>query len=256
MVKTVLGKSTLGKIISGLEKPTKGQVTIDNISTANKKEFLNIRKKVGVVFQNPENQILFNNVYDDIAFTMKNLGITDIKEKIEVSLDKLNMKEFLNKEAYNLSLGQKQRVTISGVIATNPKYIVLDEPTAMLDSKGKEDVCNMVKDLKKQGYTIIYITNVMSEILMSDKIIVIEEGEIIKQFAKENLLEEIDFLREHGIKISDFVELIYELKNNGIDMQIENWDKDEIIRKIINIVGTDGVSCSKNRGEGTIEKCS
>ena len=126
----------------------------------------------------------------------------------------------------------------------------------MLDSKGKEDVCNMVKNLKKQGYTIIYITNVMSEILMSDKIIVIEEGEIIKQFAKENLLEEIDFLREHGIKISDFVELIYELKNNGIDMQIENWDKDEIIRKIINIVGTDGVSCSKNRGEGTIEKCS
>ena len=126
----------------------------------------------------------------------------------------------------------------------------------MLDSKGKEDVCNMVKDLKKQGYTIIYITNVMSEILMSDKIIVIEEGEIIKQFAKENLLEEIDFLREHGIKISDFVELIYELKNNGIDMQIENWDKDEIIRKIINIVGTDGVSCSKNRGEGKIEKCS
>ena len=103
MVKTVLGKSTLGKIISGLEKPTKGQVTIDDISTANKKEFLNIRKKVGVVFQNPENQILFNNVYDDIAFTMKNLGITDVKEKIEASLDKLNMKEFLNKEAYNLS---------------------------------------------------------------------------------------------------------------------------------------------------------
>ncbi len=229
----VLGKSTLGKMISGLEKPTKGQVIIDDISTANKKEFLDLRKKVGIVFQNPENQILFNNVYDDIAFTMKNLGIENIKEKIEDSLEKLNMKEYLNKEAYNLSLGQKQRVTISGVIATHPKYIVLDEPTAMLDSKGKEDVCNIIKELKKQGYTIIYITNVMSEILMSDKIIVIENGEILKQFDKENLLNEIEFLKEHGIKISDLIELVYELKNNGIDIQIENWDKDEIIKKII-----------------------
>lgn len=220
-------------MISGLEKPTKGQVIIDDISTANKKEFLDLRKKVGIVFQNPENQILFNNVYDDIAFTMKNLGIENIKEKIEDSLEKLNMKEYLNKEAYNLSLGQKQRVTISGVIATHPKYIVLDEPTAMLDSKGKEDVCNIIKELKKQGYTIIYITNVMSEILMSDKIIVIENGEILKQFDKENLLNEIEFLKEHGIKISDLIELVYELKNNGIDIQIENWDKDEIIKKII-----------------------
>ena len=108
----VLGKSTLAKIISGLEKPSKGQVMIDAVSTSNKNNFLDIRKKVGIVFQNPENQILFNNVFDDIAFTMKNLGIENYKEKIENALDKLNMKEFINSESYNLSLGQKQRVNI------------------------------------------------------------------------------------------------------------------------------------------------
>ena len=138
------GKSTLAKIISGLEKPNKGKVLIDEFDTANKKYFLEIRKRVGVVFQNPENQILFNNVFDDIAFTMKNLGIENYKEKIENSLKKLNMQEFLNNESYNLSMGQKQRVTIAGVVSCDPKYIVLDEPTTMIDPEGKEDVYSLV----------------------------------------------------------------------------------------------------------------
>lgn len=231
----VLGKSTLAKLISGLEKPNKGQVLIDNINTSDKKSFLELRKKVGVVFQNPENQILFNNVYDDIAFTMKNLGIEDYKEKIENSLERLNMREFLNSEAYNLSLGQKQRVTIAGVVATNPKYIVLDEPTTMIDPQGKEDVYSIIKQLKKENYTIIYITNLIDEILMSDKVIVIEDGRIINTFNKKDILNQIDFLKEHGIKIPNFVELIYELKNNGVDIEIENWDKENIMQKIIEV---------------------
>lgn len=231
----VLGKSTLAKLISGLEKPNKGQVLIDNINTSDKKSFLELRKKVGVVFQNPENQILFNNVYDDIAFTMKNLGIEDYKEKIENSLERLNMREFLNSEAYNLSLGQKQRVTIAGVVATNPKYIVLDEPTTMIDPQGKEDVYSIIKQLKKENYTIIYITNLIDEILMSDKVIVIEDGKIINTFDKKDILNQIDFLKEHGIKIPNFVELIYELKNNGVDIEIENWDKKNIIQTIIEV---------------------
>lgn len=231
----VLGKSTIGKIISGLEKPNKGQVTIDNINTADKKSFLEIRKKVGVVFQNPENQILFNNVFDDIAFTMKNLGIENYEEKIEKSLKRLNMEAFLKSEAYDLSLGQKQRVTIAGVVATDPKYIVLDEPTTMIDPQGKEDVYNMVKELKKDNYTIIYITNLIDEILMSDKVVVIEDGRIINTFDKKDILNQIEFLREHGIKIPNFVELIYELKNKGIDIDIQEWNKEEIIQKILEV---------------------
>lgn len=231
----VLGKSTIAKIISGLEKPNKGQVLIDNINTANKKSFLNIRKKVGIVFQNPENQILFNNVFDDIAFTMKNLGIENYREKIENSLKKLNMQEFLNSEAYDLSLGQKQRVTIAGVVAQDPKYIVLDEPTTMIDPEGKESVYEMIKELKKQNYTIIYITNFIDEILMSDKIIVIEEGQIISVFAKNEILNKVDFLKEHGIKIPYGVELVYELKKNGINIEIENWDKESIMKKVVEV---------------------
>lgn len=231
----VLGKSTIGKIISGLEKPNKGQVTIDDINTADKKSFLEIRKKVGVVFQNPENQILFNNVFDDIAFTMKNLEIENYEEKIEKSLKRLNMEAFLKSEAYDLSLGQKQRVTIAGVVATDPKYIVLDEPTTMIDPQGKEDVYNMVRELKKDNYTIIYITNLIDEILMSDRVAVIEDGRIINIFDKKDILSQIEFLKEHGIKIPGFVELVYELKNKGIDVDIKEWNKEEIIKKIIEV---------------------
>lgn len=230
-----LGKSTMAKIISGLERPTKGQVLVDDINTANKKAFLDIRKKVGIVFQNPENQILFNNVFDDIAFTMKNLKIENYKEKIENALKKLNMQEFLNSESYNLSLGQKQRVTIAGVVAQDPKYIVLDEPTTMIDPEGKEAVYGMVKELKQQNYTIIYITNFIDEILMSDRIVVIEDGQIINIFAKKDILNNVEFLKEHGIKIPYGVELIYKLKNNGVNIEIENWDKENVMQKIIEV---------------------
>lgn len=229
----VLGKSTLGKIIAGLEKPTKGQVIIDELCTKDKKNFLEIRKKVGIVFQNPENQILFNNVYDDIAFTMKNLEIEISKERIEEALNITGMKNYIDKDAYELSLGQKQRITISGVIATNSKYIVLDEPTAMLDSQGKEDIYNMINELKRQGYTIIYITNVIDEVLMSDKILIIEDGKIIKEFLKVKIIEEMEFLKEHGIKISEIIELVSRLYKKGVKLDITNWTKKEIIEKII-----------------------
>ena len=225
----------MGKIISGLEVPNKGQVVVDGINTSNKKEFLNIRKKVGVVFQNPENQILFNNVFDDIAFTLKNLGIENYKEKIENSLEKLSMKEFLNSESYDLSLGQKQRVTIAGVVSAEPKYIVLDEPTTMIDPEGKEAVYDIIKELKRQNYTIIYITNFIDEILMSDKIVVIEDGEIINTFAKKDILDNIEFLKEHEIRIPYGVELVYELKKNGVNIEIENWDKKSVMDKIIEV---------------------
>ena len=229
----VLGKSTMAKLISGLEKPSKGQVLVDDINTSDKKSFLDIRKKVAIVFQNPENQILFNNVFDDIAFTMKNLKIENYKEKIENALKKLNMQEFLNSEIYNLSLGQKQRVTIAGAVAQEPKYIVLDEPTTMIDPEGKEAVYTTIQELKKQNYSIIYITNFIDEILMSDKIVVIENGQIIKAFAKKDILENVDFLKKHGIKIPYGVELVYELKKNGSNIEIEEWTKQETMNKIV-----------------------
>lgn len=234
MEKTDHGKSTLAKVISGLEVPNKGQVFIDEINTLNKKDFLNIRKKIGMVFQNPENQILFNNVYDDIVFAMKNLKIENYEEKIEEALVKLDMEKYLHSESYNLSLGQKQRVTIAGVIACNPKYLVLDEPTTMIDPQGKEEIYKLINKLKEQKYTIIYITNLIDEILMSDRVIVIEDGKIINDFKKLDILNQIEFLKEHGIKIPEMVELVYKLKNKGVDLSIKNWNKEEIILQILN----------------------
>lgn len=155
--------------------------------------------------------------------------------RIKTSLEKLRMDKYLKSPTYELSLGQKQRVTIAGVLAVNPKYIIFDEPTTMLDSEGKEDVYEIVKTLKKQGYTIIYVTNVMDEILIADRVVVLEKGEIIKEFNKEEILENIEFLEEHEIKIPSLAKMLYEFKKNGIEIKLEEWTKEELTNKIIEV---------------------
>ncbi len=131
------------------------------------------------------------------------------------------MENFINKEAYELSLGQKQRVTIAGVLSVRPKYIVMDEPTAMLDPEGKEDIKKIVKELKSLGYTIIYITNIIDEIFISDRIIVLENGNIAKEFETKEILDNIDFLKEKGIKIPKAIETMQKLKEKGIEIKFE-----------------------------------
>lgn len=134
-----LGKSSIAKLIAGIEKPTSGFVRIDQIDTKSKSQFCDLRKKIGIVFQNPDNQILFNNVYDDIEFALKNLKLDDIDLRIKEALKKVEMQNYINSETYELSLGQKQRLTIASVLAVNPPYIVLDEPTTMIDSERKRE---------------------------------------------------------------------------------------------------------------------
>lgn len=229
------GKSTLSKLIAGLLKPKTGKINVDSINTSNKKEFYNLRKKIGMVFQNPENQIIFNNVYDDIAFAIKNLQLDNEEIRIKDSLKKLKMDKYLKSPTYELSLGQKQRVTIAGVLAVNPKYIIFDEPTTMLDSEGKEDIYEIVKSLKEQGYTMIYVTNVMDEILIADRVVVLEKGEIIKEFYKKDILDNIEFLEEHEIKIPSIAKMLHEFKENGINIKLENWTKEELTKKIIEV---------------------
>ena len=131
------------------------------------------------------------------------------------------MEKFINKEAYELSLGQKQRVTIAGVLSVRPKYIVMDEPTAMLDPEGTEDIKKIVKELKSLGYTIIYITNIIDEIFISDRIIVLENGNIAKEFETKEILDNIDFLKEKGIKIPKAIETMQKLKEKGIEIKFE-----------------------------------
>lgn len=216
------GKSTLLKLIGGITKPTKGQAMVDDIDLKDKKKFLELRKKVGIVFQNPENQIIFNNVHDDIAFGIKNLGLDNLESRIKEALKTVNMKEHENAESYDLSMGQKQRITIASVLSMGTKYLVMDEPTAMLDSEGKETVYEIVKKLKGQGYTIIYATNVMDEILYSDRVIVMENGMIVKEFKPSEILDNIDDLKQRNLQIPPKVQILLKLHEKGINVKLED----------------------------------
>lgn len=231
------GKSTLARLIAAITEPTAGNITIDDINTKEEKNFLELRKKIGIVFQNPESQILFGKVYDDMAFALKNLKVdsNQIEERIKVALEKVGMATYENKESFSLSLGQKQRITIASVLAVDTPYLVFDEPTAMIDPKGKEEIYKIVQDLKKQGYTIIYITNVIDEILLSDKIIIMEEGKIAHTFAKTEIMKHIEQIEACDIKIPTIVKTVIELEKNGITIQPKEWTLEEVIKQIVAI---------------------
>ena len=235
MEKTVLGKSTLAKLIAGITKPTSGEVFVEGKDTKKKEHFLEVRKQVGIVFQNPENQIIFNSVEDEIRFPLENLKLDNIEKRTKEALKKVGLEDKQNKEAYTLSLGQKQRLTIASVLAMNTPYIVLDEPTAMLDPKGKEEITKIVKSLKQEGYTIIYITNIIDEILLSDEIWLMEEGKIKTTFAKKEILEHIEEIEQSDIKIPEILTMLQELKKQNIPIELEEWTMQELTRKLIRV---------------------
>lgn len=230
-----LGKSTFLNLISGVFKPTKGEILVDEINTKNKKDFLNLRKKIGIVFQNPDTQILFPRVYDDVEFALKNLKIEDKKEKIEEALKKVNMYEYKENDTYELSLGQKQRVNLASVLAIKPKYIVLDEPTTMIDSIEKENVYKIIRELKKEKYTIIFVTNNINEILLSDKVFVLQDKNIKYSFKKDEILENVETLKNSEVRIPDVIQIVLKLRENGININPKDWIIDEMISEIIKI---------------------
>lgn len=233
------GKSTLTKLISGLEKPTKGSIIVNGINTKNKKEMLEIRKNVGIVFQNPENQIIFNKVYDDIAFGMRNIGVNTENEEtiIKNSLEKVGMIDYLNVDSFDLSLGQKQRIAIASILALNTKIIVLDEPTTMLDPEGKESIYKIACKLKEQGYTIIYITNVIDEILLADRIIVLSKGKIEKEFYKKDILENIDTLKKLNIELPAILQITERLREKNVNIELQEFTMEELTEKILKLIG-------------------
>ncbi len=229
------GKSTALNLMSGIIKPTKGNIFIDDIDTKSKKDFIELRKKVGIVFQNPDNQILFPRVYEDIEFALKNLNFEDRKGRIEEALNLVNMKDFQYDDTYELSLGQKQRINIASVLAVKPKYIILDEPTTMIDSKEKENIYNCLQELKKQGYTIIFVTNNINEILLSDKVFILENKKIKHIIDKNNIINNFDLIEECDIKLPDIIEIILKLKNNNINLNLKEWTIDEMIDEIVRV---------------------
>lgn len=227
------GKSTLLNLLAGIIKPTKGKIFVDDIDTKSKKDFINLRKKIGIVFQNPDNQILFPRVYEDIEFALKNLNLENREERIEEALEIVNMKEFKDSDSYELSLGQKQRINIASMLAIKPKYIVLDEPTTMIDSKEKENIYNCLRKLSKSGSTIIFVTNNIDEILLSDKVVIVEDKSIRHVFNKKEILDNIRLLEECDIKIPDIIQIILKLKKKGIQVNLKEWTIEEMINSIV-----------------------
>ena len=220
------GKSTLGRLISGITKLKEGTITIDNINIS--KDVKTVREKVGIVFQNPENQIIFNNIYDELSFSLRNLNKEEIENRISTSLKQVDMFDFKDKDLYTLSLGQKQRIMIAEILAKNPKYIILDEPTTMIDSYGKEKIHNIILDLKQKGYTIICITNISDEILLADRTLILDNGEIVAEIKKQELIDKYDILEKYGIKIPTLLSILVKLKANGIDLPIKNFSVEEL----------------------------
>jgi len=229
------GKSTFAKLLAGIYKLKEGEILVDGISVAYKKKFLDLRKKIGIVFQNPDNQVIFPTVYDDISFALKNLKIDNIEEKIESAIQKVGMKGFEKSDTYSLSLGQKQRIAIAEVLAIDTPYIVLDEPTTMIDSKGKEEIYKILLELKKQGYTIIYVTNLIDEILLSDRSVLIQNGEIKHIFEKKDILNQISILEENEIKVPEIVKAIEQLNKQGIPIELKDWTMDEMVKEIVRL---------------------
>lgn len=230
------GKSTLGKLIAGIIQPKEGKILIDDLYISDKKNKEKIRKKIGLVFQNPENQIIFNSIIDEVSFALKDLEKEEVQKRVETTLRKVHMDGKIKEDLYELSLGQKQRVVISEVLAKQPKYIVFDEPTTMIDSLGKEKIYQIVEDLKKEGYTILYITNVAEEMLLADRIILLNNGEIVEEIKKEELLNKLNVFAQYDIKVPILLELLQDLKKEGIEINLTNYSVKELANKLKEII--------------------
>lgn len=232
MGKNGSGKSTLGKLLSGIIKPKEGTILIDDLDISKKDNKKEIRNKIGIVFQNPENQIIFNNIEDEVSFALKDLEKEEIEKRIKDSLQIVDMEDKVNEDLYELSLGQKQRIIISEVLAKQPKYIIFDEPTTMIDSKGKEKIYQIVEKLKKDGYTIIYITNVAEEMLLADRIILLEEGQMVAEIKREEIIDKLKLFEQYDIKIPLILQIIERLRQEGIEIKITDYTIEELIKQL------------------------
>lgn len=215
------GKSTLAKIFNGMYVPSGGEVTVDGISTFTEEGQIAVRRRVGLVQQNPDNQLVAGVVEEDVAFGPENLGVepAEIRHRVDEALKAVDMYEYREHAPFKLSGGQKQRVAIAGIIAMETKCIVLDEPTAMLDPRGREEVMTTIKRLNKErGITIILITHYMDEAVQADRVIVMDGGKVLTEGKPRKVFKNVELLKRHKLDVPQATELAYKLKGAGIDI--------------------------------------
>lgn len=214
------GKSTLAKNINALLLPSSGAVYVNGYDTKNEADLWNIRQSAAMVFQNPDNQIVSSVVEDDVAFGPENLGVPseEIRKRVDQSLKAVNMYQHRKKAPHLLSGGQKQRIAIAGAIAMRPECIVFDEPTAMLDPKGRAEVMEIIKELHEEGITVVLITHFMEEAAQADRIIIMNQGEIALEGRPEDVFGQRERIREMNLDVPLPVELSYRLRERGIQI--------------------------------------
>ena len=233
------GKSTLAKLLNGLYKPTKGTVTVDGIDTDDEANEIEIKRRVGMVFQNPDNQLVASIVEEDVAFGPENLGHSPeiIRAEVDEALKAVDMYEFRNSTPHHLSGGQKQRIAIAGIIAMKPECIVLDEPTAMLDPKGRAEIISTIKKLNREnGITIVLITHFMEEAVDADRVIVMDDGKIVADSTPKDIFSNIKLLKQVGLDVPQTTELLYRLKLGGMNITTDVISIEESAEKIYNAI--------------------
>ena len=224
------GKSTLAKLFNGILLPTEGRVLVDGVDTSHEERLLDVRRTVGLVFQNPDNQIVANVVEDDVAFAPENLGVepAEIRRRVDEALRTVGMYEYRLHAPHLLSGGQKQRVAIAGVLAMQPRCVVLDEPTAMLDPVGRREVVATVTRLcREKGMTVMLITHHMAECIGADRLIVMSEGRIVADGTPREVFSQVELLRSEGLAVPATTELIYELRRDGFELPLDALTVDE-----------------------------
>ena len=218
------GKSTLAKHMNAILLPSGGTVYVDGINTADEDRLLDIRRTVGMVFQNPDNQIVANVVEEDVAFAPENLGVppAEIRQRVDDALKAVNMYAHREHAPHLLSGGQKQRVAIAGVIAMQPRCIVLDEPTAMLDPIGRKDVLRTIKMLNRErGVTVVLITHHMDEAAQAGRLVVMAKGRVVADGAPKAVFSQVEELRQVGLTVPQTVALLWELRQEGVDVPLD-----------------------------------
>lgn len=229
------GKSTLAKLTNAILLPTDGKVLVDGMDTSVEDLKIKIRQTVGMVFQNPDNQIVATIVEEDVAFGPENLGVEpkEIRRRVDESLKAVGMYEFRKREPHRLSGGQKQRVAIAGIIAMLPRCIVLDEPTAMLDPRGRQEVMStMLKLNREMGMTVVFITHFMDEAVQADRVVVMDDAKIIMDGKPKEVFKQVDRLEEIGLDVPQPTKLAQLLRQEGYDLPDDILDVDECIEKL------------------------
>ncbi|MDU5109204.1 MAG: energy-coupling factor transporter ATPase [Clostridium sp.] len=226
------GKSTIAKHMNALLIPSDGTVIVDGLDTKDQKNLWEIRSRAGMVFQNPDNQLVATIVEEDVAFGPENLGVEpeEIRKRVDESLKKVGMYEYRRHAPHLLSGGQKQRIAIAGILAMKPKCIIFDEPTAMLDPSGRREVLKNIKEInEKYGITIVLITHYMDEAAQADRVIVMDGGKVILEGKPREVFSNVKEMKEIGLDVPQVTELCYELKNSGVNIDTNILNVDEMV---------------------------